>query len=171
MLALATDEQGRAPRMGGVIAVINGVKIKQLVRHVDDRGFVMEILRDDDELFEGFGQAYVTTCYPGIVKAWHLHKKQHDNWCVLKGNVKAGLFDDREGSPTRGRTMATVIGELNPVLLQIPPGVWHGQMSVGGEFSLLLNIPTKHYDPAEPDELRRDPFDPAVPFRWEPESR
>jgi len=154
-----------------VNGLIEGVKIKQLVRHVDDRGFVMEILRDDDEIFRGFGQVYITTCYPGVVKAWHKHERQYDNWCVIKGNVKAGLYDDREGSPTRGQTMSVILGELNPILLQIPPGVWHGQTPVGSETSILLNIPTRHYDHNEPDEQRRDPFDPAIPFQWEPVSR
>ena len=84
--------------------MIEGVHIKRLVRHVDDRGCVMEILRDDDEIFEGFGQVYVSACFPGVVKAWHCHERQIDSFCVLVGNAKIGLYDDREGSPTRGRS-------------------------------------------------------------------
>jgi len=151
--------------------VIEGVRIKPLVRHLDDRGYVMEILRGDDELFRQFGQVYVSTCHPGVVKAWHCHRKQTDNFCVVKGNAKIGLYDDRDGSPTRGQTMSLVIGELNPVLLQIPPLVWHGQTCVGAETSYLLNIPTEPYNAANPDELRRDAFDPEIDFQWLPESR
>ena len=58
--------------------MIEGVRIKRLSVHADERGFLMEILRSDDEVFERFGQVYLTTAYPGVVKAWHMHKKQTD---------------------------------------------------------------------------------------------
>ena len=151
--------------------MIEGVKVVRLNPHVDDRGYLVEILRADDPHFRQFGQVYVATCYPGIVKAWHCHAKQTDNFFVVKGNAKIGMYDDREGSPTRGETMSIVIGEQNPVLVQIPPLVWHGQMALGNEMSYLINVPTEVYNREEPDELRRDPFDPTIPFVWQPQSR
>jgi dTDP-4-dehydrorhamnose 3,5-epimerase len=151
--------------------VIDGVKIVALKPHVDDRGYVVEILRASDEHFKGFGQVYLTTCHPGIVKAWHMHEKQTDSFFVVKGHAKIGLYDDREESPTRGEKMSVVIGEQNPALVQIPPRVWHGQMAVGPETSYLINIPTEVYNAKEPDELRRDPFDPEIGFEWLPKSR
>jgi dTDP-4-dehydrorhamnose 3,5-epimerase len=146
--------------------MIEGVKIKALRRIVDDRGFIMEILRDDDEMFRGFGQAYISGCFPGVVKAWHCHRLQFDNFCVVSGNAKVGMYDDREGSPTRGETMGIVLGELNPCVVQIPPLVWHGMAAVGNETALLLNVPTEHYNREEPDEMRRPAFDPEIPFEW-----
>ncbi len=146
--------------------MIEGVKIKRLRRIVDDRGYLMEILRDDDELFIRFGQVYISACFPGVVKAWHCHRKQWDNFCVISGNAKIGLYDDRPDSPTFGEVDSIVIGELNPVLVQIPPMVWHGMAALGGQTAILLNIPTEHYDYDEPDELRRPPFDPEIPFEW-----
>ena len=151
--------------------MIEGVKAKSLVRHIDDRGYVMEILRRDDPEFAKFGQVYVSTCLPGVVKAWHAHRRQTDRFCVVKGHAKIGLYDDRDGSPTRGQTMAFVIGEHNPMLISIPPLVWHGQACIGHEPSILINIPTEPYDEQNPDELRRDPFDPEIEFEWLPQSR
>jgi len=151
--------------------MIQGVRIKPLTRHVDDRGYVMEILRDDDDLFIKFGQIYVATCYPGVVKAWHAHQRQTDNFCVIKGHAKVGLFDGRKDSPTYKQTETYVLGEMNPILLQIPPLVWHGQMAVGDETSYLLNIPTEHYDRAHPDELRADPFENEFGYDWAVKSR
>jgi len=150
--------------------VIDGVVIKPLTRHVDERGYVMEILRDDDAEFTKFGQVYISTCYPGVVKAWHAHRRQTDCFCVVKGNAKIGLWDRRPDSPTRGETMAVVIGEFNPCLVVIPPGVWHGQMALGTEMSILVNIPTEHYDHRDPDELREDPFTPEARFDWHAQS-
>ena len=126
----------------------------------------MEILRDDDPEFRRFGQVYVSTCYPGVVKAWHAHQRQTDFFCVVKGNAKIGLWDRREGSPTAGQTMSVVIGDHNPCLVVIPPGVWHGQMAVGTEMAVLLNVPTEHYSREEPDELRADPFTAEAGFEW-----
>ena len=151
--------------------MIEGVKIKQLTRHVDDRGYLMEVLRDDDEEFIKFGQVYVALQYPGVVKAWHCHERQHDNMCVIKGAMKVGLSDQRPDSPTRGEREWHVIGEHNPTLVQIPPGVWHGVTVVGPETALMINIPTEHYDRDRPDELRRDAFDPELGDNWLPRHR
>ncbi|MBC7289211.1 MAG: dTDP-4-dehydrorhamnose 3,5-epimerase family protein, partial [Armatimonadetes bacterium] len=72
----------------------------------------------------------------------------------------------RADSPTRGQVQALVIGELNPVLVQIPPFVWHGFAAIGNQPAVMLNIPTEHYNYEAPDELRRPPFDPEIPFEW-----
>lgn len=151
--------------------MLDGVIIRPLSKHVDERGYVMEILRDDDPEFVKFGQVYVSTCYPRIVKAWHGHTRQTDHFCVVKGNAKIGLWDRRPQSPTHGETMSLVIGEQNPCLVVIPPGVWHGQMAVGTEMSILVNVPTEHYDKESPDELRADAFTPEVDFEWQAQSR
>ena len=79
---------------------VEGVKIKKLRVLSDDRGRLMEILRCDDELFFQFGQIYITTTYPGLVKAWHLHKRQTDNVACIHGMIKVALYDPREKSPT-----------------------------------------------------------------------
>ncbi|HEC78366.1 MAG TPA: dTDP-4-dehydrorhamnose 3,5-epimerase, partial [candidate division WOR-3 bacterium] len=65
--------------------LIDGVSIKNLRVIPDERGRLMEILRSDDEQFSKFGQVYITTAYPGVVKAWHYHKLQDDNMTVIKG--------------------------------------------------------------------------------------
>jgi dTDP-4-dehydrorhamnose 3,5-epimerase len=57
---------------------IQGVKTRALRLIPDERGWLMEILRADDELFTKFGQVYVSATYPGVVKAWHYHKVQVD---------------------------------------------------------------------------------------------
>lgn len=152
-----------------VRSVIEGVQIKPLTRHVDERGYVMEILRSDDPVFQQFGQVYISACFPGIVKAWHCHEIQTDHFCCIQGNAKIGLYDDRPDSPTCGEAQAVVMGVLKPTLVVIPPRVWHGMLALGGELAVVLNIPTETYNREQPDELRRDPFDPEVPFKWHTE--
>ena len=153
---------------GQMAPEIKGVELYQLQRHVDERGWLYEILREDAPHFRGFGQVYIAMCRPGIIKAWHAHVRQWDHFCVIRGTAKVGLFDDREGSPTKGKGMSVVMSGCQPALLSIPPRVWHGQMALGAEESWLLNIPTKPYDRKNPDELRKPPD--HFPFQWEPHS-
>jgi dTDP-4-dehydrorhamnose 3,5-epimerase len=151
--------------------MIDGVKIRPLTKRVDDRGYLMEILRDDDPDFVKFGQVYVSTCLPGIVKAWHAHRLQTDHLCIIKGLGKIGLYDGREKSPTYRQTQSIITGELNSMLVIIPPLVWHGYTALGTKPVYIMNLPTHHYNREEPDELRLDPFDPSIEFEWLPKSR
>ncbi len=149
--------------------MIDGVQIKDLTRHLDERGYVMEILRSDDPLFQRFGQVYVSACFPGMIKAWHAHERQTDCFCCLQGNVKIGLYDDRPDSPTNGQADAVVIGVLRPRIVMVPPGIWHGFMAVGDETAVVLNVPNEVYVHENPDELRRPCDDPQIPFNWKSE--
>lgn len=147
--------------------MIEGVVVKPLKVIPDERGWLMEIFRDDDPFFRKFGQAYLTVVYPGVVKGWHYHKVQDDHFCVVKGMSKVVLYDRRDDSKTKGEVNEFFMGEKNPILLLIPHGVLHGMKGVGVEPALLLNVPTEHYDYASPDEYRVHPHDNDIPYDWE----
>lgn len=146
--------------------MIEGVGVKRLRVIPDERGRLMEILRSDDELFLQFGQLYMTTAHPGVVKGWHYHEKQVDNFAVVKGMIKLVLYDRREESPTRGEVNEFFIGEHNPQLVQIPARVLHGFKCVGAEEALVINCPTEVYRYEQPDEFRVDPCSGDVPYDW-----
>lgn len=170
-LALPDSARALQERWALEIHMIEGVKIKKLEGHADERGCLTEILRSDEDIFKRFGQLYVSLNYPGVIRAWHYHKKQDDFWAVVKGMVKAVLYDPREGSPTRGEVQEVFLGEQNPILLCIPVGVIHGYKTIGAKPSLLLNLPTEPYDANEPDEYRL-PYDTEeIPYDWDIEMR
>ena len=146
---------------------IDGVVIKQLRVIPDERGRLTEMLRSDDEVFERFGQSYVTTTYPGVVKAWHMHKKQNDNVVCVRGMIKLALYDGREGSSTKGEVMEIFLGEHRPILVHIPREVYHGWKCVSEYEAYVVNTPTELYNYDEPDEHRL-PFDAKdIPYDWE----
>lgn len=147
--------------------MIQGVEIKQLTPRADERGFLMELLRSDDAIFTKFGQCYVSMNYPGVVRAWHWHEKQDDFFVVVKGMIKVGLYDMREGSPTRGEANEFYLGQNNNIMLKIPVGVVHGYKTVGTEPSLLINFPSEVYNPEEPDEYRLPWDTDQIPFDWD----
>ncbi len=146
--------------------LIRGVRTKPLKVVPDERGRLMEMLRADDELFLKFGQVYLTAAYPGVVKAWHYHEKQTDHFVCVSGMMKLVLYDDREGSPTRGLINEFFVGDRNPLLVQIPPLVFHGFKCISEHEALVVNLPTEVYDHAKPDELRVDAHDPRIPYDW-----
>ena len=147
--------------------MIDGVVTKQLRLIPDERGRLMEILRRDEDMFGGFGQVYLTTTYPHVVKAWHFHKKQDDFIICVKGTLKLVLYDDREGSPTRGEVNEFFIGDYNPMMVKVPKMVYHGWKCVSEEEALVINVPTEPYDRKTPDEFRLDPHINDIPYKWE----
>lgn len=147
--------------------LIEGVRTKQLKVIPDERGFLMEMLRSDDEFYQKFGQAYVTCAYPGVVKGWHYHKKQTDHFICVSGMMKVVLYDGREDSPTKGLVNEFFLGEKNPMLLVIPNLVLHGMKGIGTTPALMINIPTELYNYKEPDEFRVHPHDNDIPYDWE----
>jgi len=146
--------------------MIERVKIKKLKVIPDERGRLMEMLRSDDELFITFGQVYLTTAYPGVVKGWHYHKKQTDNMVVVKGMMKIVLYDAREGSSTKGEVNEFFMGIHNAILLQIPPFVFHGFKCIGEEEAMVINCPTETFNYEDPDEFRVDPHENDIPYNW-----
>jgi dTDP-4-dehydrorhamnose 3,5-epimerase len=146
--------------------MIDGVKVARLRVIPDERGRLMEMVRCDDPDFVAFGQVYMTTAYPGVVKGWHYHKKQYDNMIVASGMMKIVLYDMREGSTTRGEVNELFAGIFNPIRIQIPPGVCHGFKCISEEEAIVVNVPTEVYDYKNPDEFRLDPHTPDIPYDW-----
>ncbi|MDI6642150.1 MAG: dTDP-4-dehydrorhamnose 3,5-epimerase family protein [Elusimicrobiota bacterium] len=145
--------------------MIDGVILKDLIVHKDRRGKLFEILRSDEKIFVKFGQAYVTVCNPGWVKAWHYHKNQIDNFCVIRGKARIVLYDLRAKSTTYRQINEFVLSDTHPKLLIIPKGVVHGFESIGKKEAWILNLPTKPYNRTQPDEYRLPVNSDEVPYK------
>lgn len=142
-------------------ALIAGVVARSLRVNRDPRGILVETLKADwrdcfDPAEQPFGQAYYSATDPWVARdedRWHVHERQVDRFVVPRGDVAVALYDPREGSSTRGRLNVVRLGESNgdggQYLLLIPPAVLHGFMVIGPGAALLLNYPTRLYDPAD----------------------
>jgi dTDP-4-dehydrorhamnose 3,5-epimerase len=146
--------------------LIQGALVRKLKLIPDERGFLMEMLRSDWPEFERFAQSYVTACYPGVIKAWHYHKKQTDHFVCISGMAKVVLYDARPNSSTRGIINEFHVGMMNPSLVKIPPLVYHGFTAEGVVPALIINFPTELYHYDEPDEYRALYNDPSIPYDW-----
>lgn len=148
------------------IGTIEGIIIQPLIRHADDRGYFQEIICVNDHFFgEGFGQLSHSKMYPGVVKAWHIHKTQVDWWYVPFGRLRVALHDLREGSPTQGVTQELQLGDdLTPAVLKIPAGVAHGCRVISNTPAHLFYITSHIYDPKEEGRLAYN--DPRIGYDW-----
>jgi dTDP-4-dehydrorhamnose 3,5-epimerase len=132
----------------------------------DDRGRLFEILRNDERHFMKFGQVYVTTAFPGVVKAWHRHQKQTDFFCLIHGRARFALYDPRPDSPTRGQVDEITCEGEQPRLIVIPNLVYHGFKNIGTVDVMCINCPTETYNATNPDEERLDPYENNIPYDW-----
>lgn len=142
--------------------MIEGVWVVPLEVHCDDRGYLFEIARrkaspEAHGVIHKFGQVYlVGDMARGTIRAFHKHREVWDWFCIGHGSAKAVLIDDREGSPSYGERMTVVLGDRKPVLIAVPPGVYHGWMSLEDD-TQLIGIASEMYDPQSPDEVRVPP--------------
>jgi dTDP-4-dehydrorhamnose 3,5-epimerase len=149
--------------------MIEGVQTRQLRVNADERGHLVEIYRDDWDMYDPDpSMSYYSMTYPGIVRAWHRHRRgQVDHFVCPSGRMKVGVYDDREGSGTRGEVDTFVIGEHDQMAVRIPGDCWHGFKAIGETPAFLVNFPTNLYDYDDPDEERL-PYDtPEIPLDWD----
>mgnify|MGYP004004245683 CR=1 FL=1 len=144
--------------------MIEGVIITPLKQFLDERGKVMHMLKNTDEHFNGFGEIYFSTIYPGAIKGWHQHSDMTLNYAVPWGQIKFVLFDDRKDSRTKGTIQEIFIGPENYNLVTVPPKVWNGFKGVGAEMAIVANCSTIPHDS---DEIKRiSIWDEYIPYKW-----
>lgn len=145
--------------------MIDGVMIKKLSRHPDERGYFEEIIRITDDFFkEGFGQLSHSYMVQGVVKAWHVHTTQVDWWFCVTGTIKAALYDKRPDSPTYKELNEFVLGdEPDNIVLKIPAGVAHGMKVIAGSCHFVYAT-SKVYDSKEEGRIAYEDTD--IGYDW-----
>lgn len=144
--------------------MIDGVSITKLRQIHDERGKVMHMLRNDDKAYDKFGEIYFSCTHPGAIKAWHLHKKMTLNYAALMGEIKFVLYDNRDGSKTKGIIQELFLSPENYALVTVPPNIWNGFKSVGMKTSIVANCSNIPHDDNE--IVRKDPFKNDIPYDW-----
>ncbi len=140
---------------------ITDVKLIDLRIHEDDRGYLYEIIHQSDAFVSGAGQDIRQVYIVGdriakIVRAFHKHEELHDWFCLVKGSAKFVLVDDRKGSATFQKYATVVCSDRSPKLLVVPPGVYHGWMSLEPD-TIMVSTASHEYNRERPDEHRVPP--------------
>ena len=136
-----------------------GVLVRRLKRFVDDRGWLVELFRDD-ELPGSFEPAmgYISVTHPWVARGPHEHTDQTDGFVFLSGTFRLYLWETRNGN--KPVELQLDVGEGDPVFVTVPPGVVHAYKNVGDADAFVLNFPDRLYagrGKAEPvDEIRHE---------------
>lgn len=139
--------------------MIQDVQVIDLVTRVDDRGYLVEIARctggnEPHAVVHRFGQVYlVGDMVRGTIRAFHKHNELWDWFFISHGSAKFVLKDDREDSTTYGEMMTIIASERRPRLIVVPPGVYHGWMSLEDD-TQMVSTASHTYNREQPDEVR-----------------
>jgi len=171
-----TIEVKKDPRLGTetgqrLLDPIDGVHVHDAIHVPYDRGVLTEMYRPDwDRSAAPVLHVHQVRMFPGTVSAWHLHRQTTDRLVVSLGHFRIVLYDDREGSPTAGRVNEIFAADCRPVLIVIPPRVWHGIENLAVTDSLYLNFASQPYDYASPDHFRLPADSARIPYSWTSET-
>lgn len=144
--------------------LIEGVKITPLKKIEDDRGMLLHMLRSDADHFEKFGEVYFSVTNPNVVKGWKLHKEMIQNFAVPVGTLKLVIFDDRDGSSTRGEINEIEISLDHYGLVTIPNGLWYSFKTISEMPSMIANCASIVHTPDE--SIVIDLESEKIPYRW-----
>ncbi len=137
---------------------MEGIKVFELNRIVDERGSFTEIMRNDwTELFgdEKIQQSNLSISYPGMIRAWHRHARgQIDYYVVIKGTVKICVYDNDKNSKTFGNLTEIISSDQKLQVVRVPGHYWHGIKTLGNETAMLVYFINNLYDYENPDEER-----------------
>ena len=148
---------------------IEGVIIRQLKQFDDQRGWLIELFRHD-ELDADFHpvMSYVSMTKPGVARGPHEHVDQSDLFCFIgPSTFRLYLWDNRVDSPSHGAKATFDLGESDPALVIVPPGVVHAYRNIGEGAGIVYNAPNRLYAgegrKEEVDEIRHED-DPGSPY-------
>jgi|TARA_B100001059_G_C17676251_1_gene497199 dTDP-4-dehydrorhamnose 3,5-epimerase len=144
--------------------MIKDVIITPLKQIKDDRGSVMHMLRNDDNVFKTFGEIYFSTIYCDKIKGWHLHKESYLNYACVSGEVKLVLYDDRPSSSTKNQYEEIILSPNKYVLVTIPPNLWNGFKGLGKGQSIIANCLTLPH--SEKEMVRKSYDDKYFQYNW-----
>ena len=147
--------------------LIDGVWTREVRNVVTANGVTTELYRADWGVVDGtVQQAIHVALRGGALSAWHQHRERWDFLFVVGGHLRVVLYDPREESPTRGQVDVFHLSPARPMLLGVPPSVWHGVQNLSNDISTFVNLFDREYDYDDPDEWRLPPDTPEIPYRF-----
>ncbi len=148
--------------------LIHGVELKAVKHIAKAGGYLTELFRRDWFASGDVEQVFQNVMFPGAISAWHAHDVTTDRLFATDGQIRLVLYDARRDSPTCGSLNSFNIGPANPLLVIVPPRVWHGVQALGCQNSTLVNIVDQAYCYESPDHWRLPQDTAEIPYRFTP---
>jgi dTDP-4-dehydrorhamnose 3,5-epimerase len=166
------DTQTVTPQGERLELLPEGMAIRDLVTHTDERGTVCELFDPRWEVHpDPLVFSYAFTIRPGAAKGWGVHREHDDRYAFMSGELELVLYDEREAASTSGLVARLYLSERRRRLLTIPAGVWHAERNIGSVDVLVVNFPTIQYDHARPDKYRLPLDTDELPVKLGPDWR
>lgn len=144
---------------------IEGVVSKEIRNVPTGNGVLTEIWRSEWRVDTGpVEQVFQRSIDPGAVTGWHAHATTTDRLFCATGRIRLSLYDGRKSSPTFGNLWHRIFGQDRPLLVTVPPGIWHGVVGLGSTPSILINLVDRAYSYEDPDHWRLPPDTPEIPY-------
>lgn len=142
--------------------MIKDVRIIDLNKHKDDRGFFKEIFRFDEQFPKvPIGQLSHSLVQKGVIKCWHGHVYQSQWNYVVNGEIKVVLIDSRNSFGSKTKKIEFIANDK--IAYFFPPGVFHGYKCLKGPMDIIY-ITSGIYDLQ--DELRKNDEDLNINYSW-----
>ncbi|MBN2018179.1 MAG: WxcM-like domain-containing protein [Candidatus Cloacimonetes bacterium] len=126
------------------------MRLESIPKHSDDRGFLVEFMREDENYLNFKGQVYCSTISPGDIRGNHYHKYKNEIFCVMKGKLK--VLIQKVGS----RNIEEVVLDSNKENIDrilVLPGYAHSFENIGDEETILLAYGDQVHDHDNPDQF------------------
>ena len=134
--------------------IFKGIVIKSIKSHKDKRGFFIEIFKLSDKYTnKKFKQISHSKIKKGVVKGWHIHKKQYQWNYLLKGSINVYLKDLRRNSKTFNKMINFKLSDNKPVIYYFPPYIAHAYIATGKENHMIYGT-SGEYNPYEEYKLK-----------------
>ena len=133
--------------------MMDGVILHPLRQIAVPKGNVWHAFKCNDEGFVGFGEVYFTHIASGSVKGWKRHNRYTLNLVVVQGAIKFVLYDDREGSVTKGQFYEVILSPNdNYQRLTVAPRIWMAFQGISDEEAMLIDLIPELHSPDESDK-------------------
>ena len=143
---------------------IDGVILTPLKKITHPKGDILHGMKNNDDGYAGFGEAYFSTINFGEIKGWNRHKEMTLNLVVPMGSVTFIIYDDREKSPSNGNfEKIKLTPNFNYKRLTIPPELWISFKGNNKDTNLILNIASMAHDLNELEKLNLD----KIPYNFD----
>ncbi len=114
-------------------------------------GDVLQVMKQSDSGYVGFGEAYFSWVTSGAIKAWKRHALMTMNIVVPVGQVNFVFCCVNTDGNEEFRVEKIGIGCY--ARITVPPGIWFGFQGLHASPSLVLNIASIPHDPNEIERL------------------
>ncbi len=127
-------------------------KLIALKCNVDDRGFLYQIFGNYDQDLSEVRRVYIVgNPTRGIIRGFHMHKKETKAYFVVSGSAKFIAARNRDTKETY------VLSSRTPTVLIVPPGNYHGWMSLEDN-TVVVGLSNRTLEQSLEDDFRFGPM-------------